>query len=114
MRRAWKLLLAWSVVGWLLSSSAVAGDLVQDYTERYLQTFPTQATAAGRTDLDARLERLDAAERAGWLQFNIETLSAARGAGRRCRSAAPYRSRAAGATGASGANGVGYRARPDA
>lgn len=80
MRRAWKLLLAWTVVGWLLGSSAAAGDLVQDYTERYLQTFPTQATAAGRTDLDARLERLDAAERAGWLQFNTETLAAARAA----------------------------------
>lgn len=80
MRRAWKVALAWSVVGWLLGSSAAAGDLVQDYTERYLQTFPTQATAAGRTDLDARLERLDAAERAGWLQFNTETLAAARAA----------------------------------
>ncbi len=40
------------------------------YLERYLQTFPTRATAAGRHDLDAELERLDEESRRLWLAFN--------------------------------------------
>lgn len=40
------------------------------YLERYLTTFPTRATAAGRHDLDAELERLDEQSRRLWLAFN--------------------------------------------
>ncbi|MDX1644187.1 MAG: hypothetical protein R3244_07515, partial [Thermoanaerobaculia bacterium] len=40
------------------------------YLERYLETFPTRATAVGRHDLDAELERLDEESRRLWLAFN--------------------------------------------
>jgi hypothetical protein len=47
---------------------------VSAYIERYLQTFPSVATQAGRHDFDRQLEDLSAARRADWLRFNRETL----------------------------------------
>lgn len=40
------------------------------YLDRYLTTFPSQATAAGRHDLDDRLEALDEQQRRLWVGFN--------------------------------------------
>jgi uncharacterized protein (DUF885 family) len=48
--------------------------LVGDYLQRYLETFPTQATAAGWHEADDRLEDLDADARRRWVEFNLETL----------------------------------------
>ncbi len=46
--------------------------LVAEYLERYFTTFPNQATAAGRHELDSRLESLDPAALATWLEYNRE------------------------------------------
>jgi hypothetical protein len=40
------------------------------YLERYFQTFPSLATAAGRHDLDSQLEDLSEQRRRNWLGFN--------------------------------------------
>ena len=40
------------------------------YLDRYLETFPTRATAAGRHDLDDRLEDLGEQQRRLWVGFN--------------------------------------------
>ena len=42
----------------------------EDYIERYFDTYPSRATAAGRHDLDSRLEDLSAERRAAWIAFN--------------------------------------------
>jgi hypothetical protein len=46
---------------------------VRDYVERYLETFPSRATEAGRSDLDDKLEDLGRDRRAAWLAFNKTT-----------------------------------------
>ena len=56
--------------------AASIAPVLERYLERYFATFPTQATAAGRHDLDHRLERLDAVDRADWVAFNRETARA--------------------------------------
>jgi len=40
------------------------------YLDRYLQVFPTEATAAGLHDFDRQLERLGESERRQWVGFN--------------------------------------------
>jgi uncharacterized protein (DUF885 family) len=55
---------------WILLFAACATAPNEQYLDRYFHTFPTRATAAGRHDVDGELEKLDAAERASWLQFN--------------------------------------------
>jgi uncharacterized protein (DUF885 family) len=55
-------------------------DIVDRYLERYFALFPSRATAAGRHDSDARLERLDAPERRAWVEFNRDTIAALDGA----------------------------------
>jgi len=57
----------------------VACSTPQAYLDRYFHTFPTRATMAGRHDADRDLERLDAADRASWLQFNQQTRAALAG-----------------------------------
>lgn len=54
-------------------SDAAPQLLIERYLERYFQTFPSRATAAGRHDLDTALEDLDASERASWSAFNRDT-----------------------------------------
>ncbi|HWS27484.1 MAG TPA: DUF885 family protein [Xanthomonadales bacterium] len=60
----------------LISSAAIAADTVSDYVDRYLAMFPSRATAAGRYDSDDRLEQLDAASRASWIEYNQSSLTA--------------------------------------
>lgn len=57
-----------------LARPAGVQPIVSAYVERYLQTFPSVATEAGRHDFDRQLEDLSAARRADWLRFNRETL----------------------------------------
>ena len=54
----------------LLASTGRATTLVDEYLERHFETFPTAATAAGRHDLDHRLEDFGEAERRAWLEYN--------------------------------------------
>jgi uncharacterized protein (DUF885 family) len=49
--------------------------LVSGYIERYFQTYPSQATQAGRHDFDRQLEDLSPDRRAAWLRFNRDTLA---------------------------------------
>lgn len=60
----------------LISSAAIAADTVGDYVDHYLAMFPSKATAAGRYDSDDRLEQLDAASRASWIEYNQSSLTA--------------------------------------
>ncbi|HVS02232.1 MAG TPA: DUF885 family protein, partial [Thermoanaerobaculia bacterium] len=64
----------------LPAAAPPAAELAEQYLERYLTTFPSRATAAGRHDLDDRLEDLSAPARAAWIDYNRETLAAARSA----------------------------------
>lgn len=63
------------VAGCLLSSFAMAADVVADYVDQYLAMFPSRATAAGRYDGDDRLERFDAESRAHWIALNEDSLA---------------------------------------
>ena len=47
--------------------------VAEAYVERYFDTYPSQATAAGRHDLDVRLEDLSPERLAAWVAFNRET-----------------------------------------
>jgi uncharacterized protein (DUF885 family) len=49
------------------------GVVVDEYVESYFETFPTRATAAGRHDLDSRLEDLSVERLAAWLERNRAT-----------------------------------------
>jgi uncharacterized protein (DUF885 family) len=64
--------------GCLLSSVAMATDVVAEYVDHYLDLFPSRATAAGRYDSDDRLEQLDAASRKTWIALNEASLLAIR------------------------------------
>ncbi len=55
-----------------VSSSA---SVVDEYLERYFETFPSAATAAGRYDLDDRLENLGQGERQVWTAFNRQIVA---------------------------------------
>jgi hypothetical protein len=62
----------------LLGAPAIGSDTVAEYVDRYLEMFPSRATAAGRYDSDDRLEKLDGERRARWIAFNENTFSAIR------------------------------------
>lgn len=65
MKTAAALLLA------LLAAAPVRAATFQDtYLERYFDMYPSRATAAGRHDLDRRLENLSPERRRAWLNFN--------------------------------------------
>lgn len=65
------LLLASLAVPAVPASPAWAAPTFQDtYLERYFDMYPGRATAAGRHDLDLRLEDLSSARRRSWLDFN--------------------------------------------
>ena len=51
------------------------GDLVDDYVERYLTTFPSRATAAGDHRFDRELENPSAVRVEDWIEFNEQTES---------------------------------------
>src|SRR5262249_10870166 len=51
-------------------SPAFAGSLADQYLDRYYTFYPTRATAAGRHDLDTRLEGLSPQRRKDWEDFN--------------------------------------------
>jgi len=54
----------------LLVGCAAEPSAVDRYLEAYFATFPTRATAAGRHDLDARLESLSPEVLAAWVETN--------------------------------------------
>lgn len=66
---------------WLLTvalalvTQGLGAQVVEEYLERHFKTFPTLATAAGRHDLDHRLENLGPEQRQDWLRFNREVVS---------------------------------------
>jgi uncharacterized protein (DUF885 family) len=49
---------------------AAAADPAAEYLERYFAFYPTRATAAGRHDLDEKLEDLSPARRREWSRYN--------------------------------------------
>lgn len=53
----------------LMAPAAVPAD-VETYLDRYFAYYPTRATAAGRHDLDERLEDLSPERRVAWVAFN--------------------------------------------
>lgn len=55
------------------ADSARGRAVIRDYVERYLETYPSRATAEGRHDLDDRLESFSAESLAEWLELNRET-----------------------------------------
>ncbi len=55
----------------LLPGIGHSAGLSERYVDRYLQTFPTRATAAGLYRYDDRIESLGAEERQQWIDFNI-------------------------------------------
>jgi len=52
------------------SETIAAGQIVEDYLDRYFETFPSLATAAGRHEFDDRLEDLDRETRQRWIGYN--------------------------------------------
>lgn len=64
MKTALALLLA------LAAAPAAAATFQDAYLEHWFDMYPSKATAAGRHDLDRRLEDLSPARRHAWLQFN--------------------------------------------
>jgi hypothetical protein len=51
---------------------AAAVDLATEYLDRFFEMYPTRATAAGRHDLDEKLEDLSPEARRAWSRFNLE------------------------------------------
>src|SRR6476620_10092465 len=51
-------------------AAPLATVLVDGYLDRYFATYPTEATAAGRHDFDARLEDLSPVRRVEWQAYN--------------------------------------------
>jgi len=68
--RAFSLLLLWAV--------PAAADPAAEYLERYFAFYPTRATAAGRHDLDDKLEDLTRERRMEWSRYNEEAAKAFR------------------------------------
>lgn len=54
----------------LAAASASAATFQETYLERWFDMYPSKATAAGRHDLDRRLEDLSPARRYAWLGYN--------------------------------------------
>ena len=61
------------LIGFSWVSPGNGSAVVDRYLERYFQTFPSAATAAGRHDLDGQLEDLGPSQRQNWIRFNRET-----------------------------------------
>ena len=59
------------------SPAEVPATIVEDYLERYFETFPSLATGAGRHDFDDRLEDLDADARLRWIDYNRQVIDRA-------------------------------------
>ena len=55
----------------LLSAPAAAATFQESYLERWFDMYPSKATAAGRHDLDRKLEDMSLARRNAWLTYNI-------------------------------------------
>jgi len=53
-----------------LVSPLAAGTLADEYMDHYYIFYPTHATAAGRHDLDTKLEDLSQEQRRDWVDFN--------------------------------------------
>jgi uncharacterized protein (DUF885 family) len=62
----------------LLWAAPASADLVSEYLERYFAFYPTLATAAGRHDLDEKLEDLSPERRREWSRFNRQMAEAFR------------------------------------
>ncbi|HEX5717157.1 MAG TPA: DUF885 domain-containing protein [Thermoanaerobaculia bacterium] len=54
----------------LLAAPAAAATFQETYLEHYFDMYPSKATAAGRHDLDRRLEEFSPARRHAWLKYN--------------------------------------------
>lgn len=54
----------------LAAVPAAAATFQESYLERWFDMYPSKATAAGRHDLDRRLEDLSPARRHAWLKYN--------------------------------------------
>lgn len=54
----------------LLWAAPAAADPAAEYLERFFELYPTRATAAGRHDLDEKLEDLSPERRRAWSRFN--------------------------------------------
>ncbi|MEA2562236.1 MAG: hypothetical protein QOH06_3740 [Acidobacteriota bacterium] len=54
----------------LLANPATAATFQESYLEHYFDMYPSKATAAGRHDLDRRLEDISPARRYAWLKYN--------------------------------------------
>lgn len=54
----------------LAASSAQAATFQESYLERWFDMYPSKATAAGRHDLDRKLEDMSLARRNAWLKYN--------------------------------------------
>lgn len=54
----------------LAAGPAAAATFQESYLERWFDMYPSKATAAGRHDLDRRLEDLSPARRHAWLKYN--------------------------------------------
>jgi len=54
----------------LLAAPASAATFQESYLEHYFDMYPSKATAAGRHDLDRRLEDISPARRYSWLKYN--------------------------------------------
>lgn len=60
----------------VLAAATPISAAVDGYVEKFLQTFPTKATEAGRHDWDDRIEDLSRAKRDAWLAFNKDMQTA--------------------------------------
>lgn len=58
-----------------MATANPATPLIDAYLDRYFQTFPSRATAAGRYDLDGRLEDLGTDTLDAWVDFNRQEAS---------------------------------------
>jgi uncharacterized protein (DUF885 family) len=73
MKKATALLL-----GLLTTAPVRAASFQDNYLERYFDMYPSRATAAGRHDLDRKLEDLSPARRLAWLEFNRDAAAGLR------------------------------------
>lgn len=70
--KTWRLLLL------LLWAAPAAADPASEYLERFFEHYPTRATAAGRHDLDEKLEDLSPERRQAWSRSNRQAAEAFR------------------------------------
>ena len=70
VRKLTTALLALLLSATLRAGPTAAQDLASAYLERWAEFYPSQATEAGRTDFDQKLESIDEASIKRWLQFS--------------------------------------------